>query len=234
MLFAASAASFVFISAFVKTKKALSTLVFIVFGGVLLGFVIFLGLRLLFYATLTSSAIDFPIGSNKYLERNLTLGEYGTNVTYFGFHGSPMNTSIPSFPILNQTNGDNLAPLLRNLLLNSNVGFFNAFGGFFVSVCAGIFLAFAIFYSFGSHSFQKNHSRWLWFLYLVCPLLLISISSNIDAGLISISSRIDALIVSFVYYLGVLYSTYWLVKNPYCHLKRSLKDRIMNQSAPNE
>lgn len=192
MLFAASAAAFTFVRAFVKKNKAFSVLVFIVLGGLLLGLVIFLGFRLLYYGALTNGVVNFPIPSNKYFDSNLTLANYAQDVNSYSL-GEAFNTSLGTWQ--NETYGNSLPHLLRNFLQNARFDYsLNPFSGFCFSMYFGIFLAFVIFYSFGRYSFMERDSFLLWILYFLPSLVFILfIASGFSAP-----TRIAAIIVYYI------------------------------------
>jgi hypothetical protein len=191
MLFAASVAAFTFVSRFVKkTKKASSVLVFIVFGGILLGLVMFLGIRLLYYGVVTDGAVNFANSSDIYPN----LGEYAANVN--------------SFALNNRTSF-----YIRNLVQNSSFTYnLTPFSGFSVSMFTGIFLAFIIFSSFGNCSFDRKNSMHLgilYALYALPPIFFFVFVIAIEPFSESLSYEYGVLsfILTVVYYALPLYLT---------------------------
>jgi hypothetical protein len=175
MLFAACTATFGFTSGLIKrtNNRFGSGIIFVFINGILFGLVIFLGFRLLEYGALASAAIHFPIPSNEYIERNISLGNYTSDVSVYS-----LNETCHTYLgiILNQTNSQNLHPYLRNFLLRASINFdwdnLEIFNCFFLSIFSGFFITYLIFYAFGCHSLKTKESWFFFIIFLIPPIIL--------------------------------------------------------------
>ncbi len=137
MLFAASAATFRFITGLIgRTNKRLSSkIVFLFFSGILIGLAVYLGFRLLYYGALTSSVTTFdqPVGNKSYAEYARAISDY-------------TETRVEG----------NI--LIQNFFETTRRSIFdiNPFNILPISLYIGFALAYSIFYAFGCHPLDKK------------------------------------------------------------------------------
>lgn len=146
MLFAASAATFRFITGLIErtNKRFWSKIVFIFFSGILIGFTVYLGFRLLYYGALTSSVTTF----NQPVE-NKSYTEYVDAITNFTETRVAKNIFI-----------QNLFKTTQRSIFD-----FNPFNILPISLYIGFALAYSIFYAFGCHSLNKKSAAGLLLLF---------------------------------------------------------------------
>jgi hypothetical protein len=186
MLFAASAATFTFVTKFIrKTKKRLHNIIFVLISGILIGSILFLGFRLIFYGHLTNKTIHFrpPI-------ENEPLEDYDNAISRF---------------IDYDTSPDKIASLRLNLMKTVKKGFidFNPFGIIFVSIYIGLCSAYILYYTFSGNEIDGRRA-WSWFLYFVFPSIL-GFSGAILFPRIDVVPKLIVGILLILYYPIVAY-----------------------------
>jgi len=154
-LFAASIASFTFITNLIKRaskRGAYSRMSFVIFSGILLGTTIFIGFRILYYGYRASVTIAFPLPSEEY--PNLQV--YASHVEDYYLRGnySRANYYNISFPF---------SALVE---LNKGLHLRNPFGGFWLSMDLGWLTANVVLWTFTDIPFRRPWRR------LFCILLL--------------------------------------------------------------
>ena len=194
MFFAASAAAFRFITHLVEKshkKKGFMisrrSITFILFSGILLGVVFFLGFRTLYYGTLSNAVIQ-----NEPLSENQTLAEYSTQIREF---------------INNKTIHNDIDNLYLNVARSGNRGIIDVrpFSILPVSVYMGFFLSFLLLFGFSIEKIK----RWkLWGFFFGIPAVL-----GFVGVLLYLSEICEATwIIAFLIYYISIPSVNWFFK----------------------
>jgi len=176
-LFAATMASFTFITRFIEkaSKRGVkSKIVFLMVSALLLGVVIYIAFRIMVYGYLASGTLLFPKSSKSYQ----SLAEYSNDVSEYVFgEGVFINQELKIYPAPWQ---------LRNLMSHcGSIALFNfsePFNGFLVSMYLGFFFAYLLFYAFSE---EAQFRGWLWFSYFLVPAILGSLGALGYLGFLS-------------------------------------------------
>ena len=156
-LFAASIASFTFITGLIQraSKRGVySKIVFVISSGVLLGITSFIMCRISYYGYRESATIQFPLPSEEYP----SLITYTVHVEHYLSGGNYSTGDCYEIPLT----FDILVRLYSGLYLH------NPFGGFWLSMYSGILLAHVIFWAFTDNPFRRPR-RWIGFS--IVPLI---------------------------------------------------------------
>ena len=149
MLFASSTASFMFFTRFIKrvNRRFWSLFVFVLFSGVLLGFSIYVGFRLLFYGALTNGVAHFSTTECD------SFGKFVNEVTDY-------TVETEKIPLFFKT--------IRRGFLDPN-----PYNIMLVSLYMGFFFAYLIYYAFARHSLDQTRLRaGLMFVFFIVPPIL--------------------------------------------------------------
>jgi len=142
MFFAATAATFRFVTHFVDERNnghymlSRRSVIFTLFSGLMLGLIVFLAFRILYYGAMsTMVTYSSPM-------ENQTLGQYTSDVYY---------------TMLDRTSNDTIEILYFNLIKSTSKGFldFRPFSMLPVSVYVGFFISFLLSYGFRSNGIEK-------------------------------------------------------------------------------
>lgn len=171
MLFAASAASFRFITYYSgRTDTRRSKVAFILFGGFLLGAVLYVGSRILYYGALTEGVTKFP------RKPDGNFGKYANEVYNY---------------TMNDIYGQEW-PLYSNILKTIGAGILKVTPFSIMPICQfwGFLIAYLIFYAFGCHSLDEDKvqlcsrkmPKWIyWLSFFLVPAILGIVGATLGA-----------------------------------------------------
>jgi len=178
-LFAATVASFTFITWFIDkaSKRGVkSKIVFLMVSAFLLGVVIYIVFRIMLYGCLASGTLFLPQSSKGYQ----SLAQYNDAVQKYIFGPGVYNIETQKIETYN------IPWQLRNLMSHCvSIALFNfsePFQGFFVSMYLGFFFAYLLFYAFSE---EAQFRGWLWFSYFLVPAILGSLGALGYLGFLS-------------------------------------------------